>query len=345
METSLEPLGDSPFTGQVQLAQHVSPGAITQDPYEVYLSTLDSRESRRTQQRCLDAIATLIAREAQGETPSPGTMIRGRWFPWWLLRYEHTSYIRKLLLAHDPAYAPATINKHLAALRGVLKQCWKMRLMDTDAYARAIDIKIVKGSRELVGRDIHPDEMTAMMDACDASEGPIRHRDKALLAVLECTGVRREELADMRIEHYNQRDRKVRVIGKGNKERIVFIHKNAAPHLDAWLAILGTRTGPMFPPINRHQTIYRERHMTPTAIWQIVQKRRKQAGVAYLSTHDFRRTFGGEFLDAGGDLSQLQKLYGHASATTTQRYDRRGERGMRDAVDRMKIVLPEEGPE
>lgn len=345
MDTSLEKPERSPFTGAVELAEHVTPGAITQDPSEIYLRTLDSQESRRTQERCLNAIATLIYEEVRGPRGPDSPAISRKWFPWWLLRYEHTSYIRSLLVDREPPYAPATINKHLAALRSVLRQCWKMQLMTTDQYMRAVDIQIVKGDRKPAGRDIDDDEMAKLLAACARSEGPIRYRDSALLFVLESTGARRHEMAKMRVQDYNRRKRMIHIIGKGNKERPVFVHVDAVPHLDRWLKMLDTRTGPMFPPINRNGTIYRDRHMSPGAIWRIVLKRQKEAGVQRLSTHDFRRTFAGQFLESGGDLSQLQQLFGHTSATTTQRYDRREELKLRKAVDEMKIVVPAEDTE
>jgi site-specific recombinase XerD len=78
--------------------------------------------------------------------------------------------------------------------------------------------------------------------------------------------------------------------------------------------------------------------MTPRGIGLVIDHRRRQAGLAPLSTHDFRRTMGGDFLDAGGDLAQLQRLFGHASATTTVGYDRRPARELRTAIDRMSIA-------
>jgi integrase/recombinase XerD len=75
--------------------------------------------------------------------------------------------------------------------------------------------------------------------------------------------------------------------------------------------------------------------MNPDAVWRILQKRGKLAGLEAFSPHDLRRTFCSDLLDAGVDIVTVQKLAGHASPVTTAKYDRRGEEAKRRAVQKL----------
>ena len=102
--------------------------------------------------------------------------------------------------------------------------------------------------------------------------------------------------------------------------------------LGDWLAVRGAAPGGLFVPINKGGKLAGHR-MTSRAVYTVLEKRRKEAGVVKLSPHDFRRTFVGDLLDAGVDLSTVQRLAGHADPSTTARYDRRGEAAKRKAVE------------
>ncbi len=77
--------------------------------------------------------------------------------------------------------------------------------------------------------------------------------------------------------------------------------------------------------------------MSAQAFYDALVNRARAAKVKEFSPHDLRRTFVSELLDVGADISNVQQLAGHASLTTTQRYDRRGEAAKRQAVSMVNL--------
>lgn len=317
-----------------------SPGT---NAYLVYLGRLDSDESKRTMRDCLDRIAAM----AVGQEDPPPAPWSGQAFTWHLLRHQHTAALRARMhervtnragRAATP-WSPSHINKHLVALRSVLKQAWKLGDMTTDDYMRAVAIDSAKGHREPVGRSIRAEEFAAMLAVCKEDPKPAGARDAAIIAVLHSTGLRRSEVAKAQRADYDAGVGSLRVIGKGNKQRTVYFHADATPYVTAWLRISGQIRGPLFCPVTRHGDLV-DRPMTPRAIAALVDKRRLQAGLARLAPHDFRRTFAGDLLDAGADLVQVKGLLGHSSADVTARYDRRPERQKQAVVNRLTLPEP-----
>ena len=84
-------------------------------------------------------------------------------FPWWLLRYQHAEAIRGRLA---DSYAPATANKMLSAMKGVLKSCWRLGLMTADERDRASDVEPVRGKRLPPGRSIPRGELRSLFEVC-----------------------------------------------------------------------------------------------------------------------------------------------------------------------------------
>jgi integrase len=212
-----------------------------------------------------------------------------------------------------------------------------MGLMTADEYQRAADIESLEVQRLPAGRNIPHNELAAMLAVWDKPEDPKAVRNAALLAVLYSTAMRRAEAAAVLLERYDAGERSLKIIGKRDKERYVYVSPSVVPVLNVWLSLLGARRGPMFRPIHKTGKIL-DGPMTPRAIGYIVDRTCKAAGVPPTTTHDFRRTHTGDLLDAGVDLATAQKLLGHASATTTAAYDRRPERAARSAAD--KLLLP-----
>src|SRR5208283_1704391 len=97
-------------------------------------------------------------------------------FPWGELRYQHTAALRASLWDR---YAPATANKILAAVRGVLREAWRLRQIPADEYQRAIDVGAIRGSRPLRGRHLAADEIRALFQQCASDSGGAGARDAA----------------------------------------------------------------------------------------------------------------------------------------------------------------------
>ena len=147
-------------------------------PAAFYLSRLSPGTRKRTQ-RTLEAIAALIA----------GAPLGADVLPWQKLRYEHTQAIRAALAER---YAPATVNVYLAALRGTLKECWRLELMTDADYHRAIDVENISSETLPAGRELQHGELRALTRSC-ADGSSAGARDAALLAVLYAGGLRRAE--------------------------------------------------------------------------------------------------------------------------------------------------------
>lgn len=319
---------DRPFTPDLQVWQQVAAqpplARVDQHPAAVYLARLASG-SRATMRASLDRIAELAMPGATTES-----------FPWASLRYPHTSAIRARLA---DKYAPATTNRDLSALRQVLRECRRLGLMSAEDEAAATDIERVKGIRVPAGRHVEKDEIAKLFAACDPeTAGGVR--DAALLGVLYGGGLRRDEAAHLEVDDVDAVTGTLKVHGKGNKERLVPLGGGARRSVEAWLAVRGRDPGRLFLPIGKTGTVLRvaiTRAMSGVAIYGILQRIRERAGTMKFSPHDLRRSFVGDLLDAGADISVVQKIVGHADPATTGRYDRRGERSKQAAADLLAI--------
>jgi len=289
-------------------------------PALVYLARL-APGSRRTMRGALDAVARLVT---AGKLDALG-------LDWAALRYQHTAAIRTRLAE---AYAPATANKMLAALRGVLKEAWRLGLMGAEDHARAIDLEPVRGSRLPRGRALDRGELLALVATCKADVTAAGARDAALLAVLYSGGLRRAEAVALTVQDFDPESGALTIRhGKGNKARLVPVRNGARTALVAWLAVRGIEAGALFLPIRRGGKI-EAREMSPDAVLKALARRAKAAGIAAsFSPHDLRRTFAGDMLDAGADIATVRALMGHSSVDVTARYDRRGERAKSQAAE------------
>ena len=281
-------------------------------PMAAYMASL-GENSRRPMGFALARVARIL-----GTTPEA--------VPWEQLRHKHVAAIRAQLedACSRGECAPATANVTLAALRGVLKAAWRLDLIDSEDYHRAVDVPAVPGSRLPAGRALDLDEIRALLDACRRDPRPAAAaRDRAVIALLFGAGLRRAEAAAAEMDAYDPTDESVTVIGKGGKERKVYLVDGCAELIDQWIKMRGRRDRPLLSQVNKQGRIFPARPLSDHGVMRRVTVRAQEAGLAKITPHDLRRSFVTLLLDAGADVLSVQRQAGHASATTTAKYDRR----------------------
>jgi len=326
--------------GSTDLALPLKP---EENPVIVYLASL-SEGSRRGQVSSL-ACALAIARgEKLGDlTRDQSRAVRREVYEtdWSRLTHGHMAAIRTAL---QDAYAPASCNKHLSAIRGVLKSCWRLGLLTMGEYARCVDIPKVKGDKAIKGRYIEDREVMALLLVCDEDKSVSGLRDGVMLTVGLGIGCRVAEIHGLDLADYDQKTGEILITGKGNRDRINWADNELDDAFKYWLVkVRGDEAGPMFCPIDFRAGLIKRTEeggiprMSPWSIQKRLKIRAKQAGVEPFSWHDLRRTHISNCLDLGIDLATVAKNVGHSSVETTASYDRRPDRARRQAMTKLRI--------
>ena len=163
------------------------------------------------------------------------------------------------------------------------------------------------------------EEVEALLDAPDVTD-PLGHRDRAMLEVLYATGLRVSELISLRISQVNLNQGVIRVVGKGDKERLIPLGEESQRWLQDFIGgprmeiLLERQTDAVFPT-------RRGSCMTRQAFWHIIRRYAKKSGFGRkLSPHTLRHAFATHLLNHGADLRVVQMLLGHSDLSTTQIY-------------------------
>ena len=203
-----------------------------------------------------------------------------------------------------------TVHRRLGSLRSFFKDAQRHGLVAADPTALYVPPK----SEKRLPVYLNEAQAAAVLGAL-RSTTPADLREAAIVACLFYTGMRAGELVGLDVDHL-QPDR-LRVFGKGKKERDLFIPAKLRAHLDAWLAVLPAGEGALFTTLGP-----RPGRLSYDAVRRIVVGVFVRAGLGGrgLTPHKLRHTFATRLINKGMRIDQIQKLLGHTSIATTQRY-------------------------
>lgn len=248
------------------------------DPATAYLEQLGPG-SRRTMREALDKLADWASAGRCGAHD----------LPWHLLELEHTAALRTRLGA---TLAPATANKHMAALRGVLKQCRLQGTITEERFRRVTDLPPLRGESPRRSSGLRAEDFERLTRVCLDDAGPSGVRDAALLSLLRSPCLRRAEAVALDLADYDAAAGTLRLRPPGRDARAaarqLAVETPGRRALDRWILIRGREPGPLFHPINKGGRIERRR-LSEQAIYIACQKRASEAGLPPTSPEDLRK--------------------------------------------------------
>lgn len=229
---------------------------------------------------------------------------------------------------------PASVSRALAALRGLHRFLIEEGGATSDPTA---DVRPIRSPPRLP-KAIDEDEVDRLLATTTGRDGA-SVRDRAILEVLYGTGMRVSELAGLSLSDLGSDTGLVRVLGKGDKERLVPIGRHARRALDTWL---GPRGRPEFEPRRwarrgDAEAVFlnaRGGRLTRQGVWGVLKKRARAAGIEdRVHPHVLRHSCATHMLAHGADIRVVQELLGHSSIATTQLYTKVSLEHLRQAYE------------
>jgi integrase/recombinase XerD len=224
--------------------------------------------------------------------------------------------------------ASRSISRHLTTIRNLYRFLLEKGAVDSDPTANLAAPK----QWQSLPKFLNKKQIDDLIAAPDQTK-PQGLRDRAMLEFLYATGLRVSELCLARVSDLDQNMGFVRVVGKGNKHRLVPVGKSALQAVEHYLnsgrpRLLKNRPSPYLFVTNRGGA------MTRQAFWKLLAGYGKKAGMFRdLTPHVLRHTFATHLLEGGADLRSVQTMLGHADISTTQIYTHVMRSRLRKTVD------------
>lgn len=228
---------------------------------------------------------------------------------------EHIElYLRELLTLH---LSVSTISRNISSIRGF----HQFAVMERWCPANPAELMELPRKGRKLPEVLDQHEVTAMLEAPDRTD-LLGRRDAAVLELMYATGLRASETVELETDQLISELQLLRVIGKGNKERLVPVGGMAMQAVDDYLK----NTRPFLrknvaDSKNRLFLSYRGKPLTRMTLWHIVTGAAREAGITKpIHPHTLRHSFATHLLEGGADLRAVQEMLGHVSILTTEIY-------------------------
>lgn len=215
---------------------------------------------------------------------------------------------------YNKKYSSKTISRHISSLRSFYKYMLK------ENYIVKNPMTLISNPKQesKLPHFLYYNELETILNIPDKST-PLGQRDSVILELLYSTGIRVSELVNVKLKDINLSTRKIRILGKGNKERIVLYGEYLKNLLDIYL-----NDGREKLVKNNQEYLVLNKNgsgLTTRGVRVIIDNILKKGEIDFhISPHVLRHTFATHMLDSGADLKSVQELLGHENLSTTQIY-------------------------
>ncbi|WP_150468127.1 site-specific tyrosine recombinase/integron integrase [Francisella sp. SYW-9] len=231
-----------------------------------------------------------------------------------------STWIKKL---HAQGNSSKTIQRKLSSIRSFYNF-----LLNNEAIVKnpTLGIKAPKGEKKLP-KAINIDELAYLLDIAPCND--IEARDIASFDLLYSCGIRISELSSIQIKDINIGDKSVRVVGKGNKERVVYFGAKTLANLKKWLDVRSS-----FNPQSDYLFISQNgSHLTNRSIQKRLEIFAQKYATKHIHPHMLRHSFASHVLDSSKDLLAVKDLLGHSDISSTQIYTHLNFQQLADVFD------------
>ena len=223
--------------------------------------------------------------------------------------------IREYLIhLHNHNYSKKTICRYITSLRTFFKYLYNEGIIDSNVTTLISNPKLDKK----LPNYLYPNDLEKLLNS-PTTDNVLGIRDSLILELLYSTGIRVSELIDIKVKNINFNEKRIKILGKGNKERYVLYGNVCEKKLNKYLKEsrnIFNKNNSEFLILNKNG-----QKITPRFIQKLMKKYQKLAGITVnVTPHTLRHTFATHLLEGGADLKSVQELMGHESLSSTQVY-------------------------